>query len=227
MAVDPFIFGVAYLDAETFRASAELFGVGMAFTDYPDTPDGDSKLSRVLQAASRTIDAFCGQVFTPDDIVETQSFDPETWQFSTNNQPVISISACVMRLGVTSTMTIPPNHLYINNQKGYVEIGRDYQAAILVSNTPLWLSEPQIEVTYKSAQSVPSPVKLACGYQAGHLINTGFVDKLLPANFGKLDIGGLSVNNKKGYRSSEEMTSGSLSPDAERILTPLKQFSVG
>ncbi len=46
------------------------------------------------------------------------------------------------------------------------------------------------------------------------------------ANFGKIDMGGLSVNNKKGYRSSEEMSAGSFSPDAARLLTQEINFGV-
>ncbi|MBS1795781.1 MAG: hypothetical protein JSS81_18140 [Acidobacteria bacterium] len=85
------LFGPAYLDAATFRQMAGLFGVGMAFCDYPDTDDGNLKLTQVLQAASRAIDAFCAKTFAPDDLTEQHALDLATRQFTVNNPPVVRI----------------------------------------------------------------------------------------------------------------------------------------
>lgn len=231
MTVAADLFGTAYLDAESFREHAELFGVGMSIANYPvpesPSPATETKLNRVLQAASRAVDAFCGREFTAGDFVEKHILDMITWRFSVNNGPVSTISACVIRLGIESTITIPTGRLYIDNQRGYVEIARDMQTAIVASGTPTSINEPTVEVTYKSLQTVPSPVKLATGYQAGHMINNGFVDAAIPANFGALDLEGLVMNNKKGPKSSEEAWVSSFSPEAERLLTPFKSFVVG
>jgi hypothetical protein len=220
------IFGTAYLDAESFRAASELFGVGAALDDYPNTGD-DAKISRVLQAASRAVDAFCGKVFTPADITETHPFNSDTWQLRINNPPVASVSACLIRYGISSTITIDISRLYINNQQGYIEISRDLQAAsIITAQVMASLNTPIVEITYKSLQSVPAVVKLATGYQAAHMMNTGFVDKIVPANFGKVDMGGLSINNRKGARTSAEAQAASIAPEAARLLSPLVQMSV-
>ena len=85
------LFGPAYLDAATFRQMTAFFGVGMALCDYPDTDDGNLKLTQVLQAASRAIDAFCAKTFAPDDLVEQHALDLATRQFTVNNPPVSEI----------------------------------------------------------------------------------------------------------------------------------------
>lgn len=224
MSVADDLFGVAYLTAEEFRSSTMLFGVEMSFVQFPNDTDGNKALDKVLQAASRAIDAYCGKTFTPDDLSETHPLDPQTWQFSVNNPPVASISSCVLRYAIEGTLTIETDRLFINNQQGYVEISRSLDGTLMILDAINAINLPQVEITYKSLQSVPNPVKLATGFQAGHLINSGFVDATIPANFGKLDIQGMALNNKKGYRSSEELRAGSISADAERLLQQYQRF---
>jgi hypothetical protein len=220
-------YGTAYLDAESFRTSAALFGVGMSMCEYPSDSDGNAKLNFVLQAASRTIDAFCARDFSPDDHTEQHSFDRSTWQFVVNNPPVTSISSCTIRYGKDGTLSIPTANVYINNQKRCCEITRSMDGTLVILDAMgTELIDPQVEVVYKSVQDIPKHVQLACGFQAGHLINSGFVDKTLPPNFGKIEMSGLSINNKKGYRSSEEMSAGSFSPDAQRLLIQGIKFSI-
>lgn len=226
MPVAEDLYGIAYLDVESFRDGAALFGVGMAMCDYANDADGNAKLARVLQAASRAVDAFCSRSFTPENRTEQHALDLKSWTFTVNNPPVAEIVSCVLRYSVDGTIDIPPANVFINNQKKYCEIARRLGEAYSVLDAiGSDLNEPQIEVVYKSLQTIPVHVALATGYQAGHLINSGFVDKTLPPNFGKLDMNGISVNNKKGYRSSEEMSAGSLSPDAERLLRQEIRFS--
>lgn len=221
-------FGIAYLDAATFRSAAEMFGVGMALADYPATDPGSAKLALVLQAASRAVDAFCGRDFDPADRTETHQLDLSTWQFPVNNPPVASVSSCIVRYAIDGTIVIPVPHVYINNQKGYCEIVRAMDATVLLAaQLGTEIAGPQVEVTYKSLQSVPKAVALGTGFQAGHMINTGFVDKTLPPNFGSVDLDGLKLNNKKGNKSADEMVSGSFSADAERVLMPYKRIAVG
>lgn len=226
MPVDPNIYGEAYLDAENFRLSAAMFGAGMSLCDYPDDDGGNAKLNLVLAAASRVIDRHCQRDFSPNPRSETQAFDLDTWRFSVNNPPVSEIVAVALRYGADAAEPFTTSQIFINNQKNYLEILRIIGGAFtIISQVGSELSEPVIEITYKSYADVPSTVKLATGFQAGHLMNTGFVDKTLPPNFGKLNMGGLDINNKKGYKSPEEVDAGSLSPDARRLLAGEIKFS--
>ena len=223
----PEIFGVAYFDAEKFRQSATLFGVGKALADYPDTDDGNQKLTFVLQAASRMIDTFCSKEFTPGDISEVHELDLETWQFRVNNPPVVSISSCVIRYAIDGVFTVQPDKIFINNQKNYMEITRMIDGSLsLLEAIGTEIAGPQVEITYKSLQSVPSKVQLATAYQAGHLINTGYVDATLPPNFGKIDMDGLSINNKKGYKSADEVKAATYSPEATELLISMRPIAV-
>jgi hypothetical protein len=227
MAVAENLFGTAYLDAESFRAHAELFGVGMAFADYPESPEGDKKLDRVLQAASRAIDAETGRNYSPESKTETHRLDLRNWRFSVNNPPVIEIVSCKIRYATDGVISVNPTRVFISSQQNYLEITRFSEEALaLLGTIGTEISEPQVEIEYKSLQTVPSNVRLACGYQAGHLINSGFADKTLPPNFGKLEMGDLKINNKKGYRSSEEMRSGSFSAEARHLLAGEIKISV-
>ena len=216
-------FGTAYLDAESFRESAELFGAGMAMVKYPEA-DPDTKLLNALKAASRAVDAFCGKNFLGEDKTENCRLDLTTWQFTVNNPPVSEVVSCLIRFAVDGTIEIPPAQIYINNQVRYLEISRTLGQQLITSFTPTVLNEPQVEIVYKSLQSVPADVQLATGYQAAHMINAGFVDYSLPPSMGKVDIGGMALNNKKGAKSQEEMRSSSFSPDAERLLAPHRRF---
>jgi len=219
-------FGVAYLGAEDFRTSAKLFGVEMSFVgNYPNDAPGNVALELVLQAASRAIDAYCGRVFTPADITENHDLDTNTWQFPVNNSPVSSITSCVIRYAVDGSITITPADVFINNQKGYCEItGAVSSLDVIVAQLGSALSSAQVEVVYKSLQSVPDAVKLATGYQAGHVINSSYVDANIPPNFGKLNIKGMDLNNRKGFKTADEQKAASFSPDAERLLQPFKKF---
>lgn len=224
MAVAEDLFGTAYLDAESFRAHAELFGVGMSFADYADD---DKKLLRVLQAASRDIDAFCCRDFSPEAKTETQTLDLTNWQFKVNNPPVIEIVSCKIRYAVDGFFNVSPDRVFVNNQKNYLEITRFADEGLaMLGSIGTEISEPQVEITYKSLQDVPKHVKLAAGFQAGHLINTGFVDKMVPTNFGKIEMGDLVMNNKKGYRTHEEQKAGSFSADAARLLAQEIKISI-
>lgn len=221
------LFGAAYFDAEKFRLNATLFGVGKSFADFPNTDDGNAKLTYVLQAASRMIDTFCGKSFTPGDISETHELDLETWQFKVNNPPVISISSCVIRYAIDGIFTIEPNRIYINNQKNYLEVTRMIDGSLsILEQIGTEIAGPQVEITYKSLQSVPAKVQLATAYQAGHLINTGYVDATLPPNFGKVDMDGLTINNKKGYKSAEEVRASTYSPEATELLISERPFAI-
>ncbi len=227
MTVAADLFGTAYLDAESFRLMADMFGVGMALADYLDGTEGDAKLLRVIQAASRDVDAYCCTDFSPLPKTETHALDLETWRFTVNNPPVAEIVSCKIRYAVDGFFTVNPARVFVNNQKNYLEITRYADEGLaMLGSIGTEIGEPQVEITYKSLQEVPKNVKLAAGFQAAHLINTGFVDKVLPPNFGKIEMGDLIMNNKKGYRSQEEQKSGSFSADAARLLAREIKISI-
>lgn len=226
MAIPDELFGEAYLDIETFRDMAAFFGAGMSLScDYPDDAAGNARLLRVLAAASRTIDTHCGRSFDDDERTEQHELDLTTWKFTVNNPPVSSVTSCTIRYAMNGTISIAPANIYINNQKSFLEISRTLDGSLTILDAiGSEFEKPVIEIVYKSFADVPKNVRIACGFQTGHLINSGFVDKSLPPNFGKIDMGGLSINNKKGYRSAEEMNAGSLSADAERLLASEVRF---
>lgn len=225
MAVDANLFGIAYLDAENFRYNAELFGVGTSISKYLDSEDGNKRLALVLQAASRAVDTFCGRDFLAADKSESHKLDLTTWQFRVNHPPVISISACVVRQAIDGAITIDPSSVYINNQKGYVEITRGLDSVVgILSAVGSEIDGPIVEVTYKSYQDIPNEVKVGCGYQAGHMINAGYVDAMVPPNFGTVDLSGLKINNRKGAGSQEQKAQVGFSPEAERVLSPFRRF---
>lgn len=228
MAIDPNIFGTAYLDTENFRAGAALFGVGMSLCDYPATEDGDAKLTGVLQAASRVIDAETGLTFTPGDHAEQHHFDFATRQVKLNNHPVAQIVSFRVIFSPGSQQTFQSSDIYINNQLGYIEL-TDIAVGfgIITEYLSLGLTDPVAEIVYKSFQDVPQAVKLACGYQAAKMINDGYVDKELPANFGAIDLDGIKINNRKGFINSKEQKEASvLDPTAARLLAGFKRISV-
>ena len=219
-------YGSAYLDAESFRASAELFGAGMSLCDYPADSAGNAKLDFALQAASRQIDAHCARDFSPAAKTETHPLNLTTWRFSVNNPPIVAISSCKIYYAIESFITILPDRIFVNNQQNYLEITRLLDGGLtILEEIGTEIAGPQIIIVYTSLQDIPNHVRLACGFQTAHLINSGFVDKTLPPNFGKIDMGGLSVNNKKGYRSSDEQQAGSLSADAQRLLVSEIKYS--
>lgn len=227
MPVPADLFGTHYLDAESFRNMAELFGAGVSMCDYPNTTDGNAKLLRVLKAASRAIDSFTARDYSPDDKTETHRLDLSTWRFSVNNPPVVTVSSCRIYYAIDGYLQIDPSKLFINNQKGYIEITRLLEGSLhQLEVTGTEIAGPQVIVIYKSLQSIPKNVQLACGFQAGHLINSGFADKMLPPNMGKLDLGGLSINNKKHYGSAEANQAASFSRDAERLLIQEIKISI-
>ena len=228
MAIDANLFGTAYLDAENFRANAAAFGVGMSLADYPAGNAGDQALSRVLQAASRLIDSHTGLDFSPEPRTEQHLFDFGTRRIKLNNPPVSAVNSFRVVFSPGTNQVFNSSDFYINNQLGYVEL-TDIAVGfgIITEYLSLGLSDPVAEITYTSYLDVPRPVKLACGYQAGKMINDGFVDKTIAPNFGQLEINGLTVNNKKGYRlKAEDIKASTLDPTAEKLLSQFKKITL-
>lgn len=224
MAVDANLFGTAYLDAENFRYNAELFGVGAALDKYQNDLDGNKRLDLVLQAASRAVDTFCGRDFLAADKSEVHNFGPH-WQIKPNHPPVISISSIVVRTAVDGSVSVSPSDCYINNQKGYIEITGGLNSMVgILATVGSEIDGPQVEITYKSYQSIPNEVKVGTGYQAGMMINAGYVDAMVPPNFGAVDLSGLKINNRKGAGSQEQKAQIGFSPEAERVLAPFRRL---
>jgi hypothetical protein len=225
MPVPADLFGTAYLDAESFREMRTFFGAQMSVASYPDTDEGNANLDRALQAASRAIDAFCGKHFLSSNITENHQLDA-SWRFSVNNPPVASLVSCVLRFAIDRTMTLDIDNIYVNKQKGYCEIGRLDESVMSVAQALGNEIIPQIEVVYKSLQSVPHEVKLAAGYQTAYMLNNGFVESSAPAQMGVIDLGGLKINNVKGRRSSDEQRALALCPEAQSLLQAHRRITV-
>ncbi len=222
------LFGNAYLDAESFRKNATLFGVGMAFCDFPDDDEGNEKLLNVLQAASRMIDSEAGKDFTPGNRSEQHLFDFAKRQIKVNNPPVSEIISVNIIFSPGASQVFTPQDCYINNQLSYIEItDLAIGLGVITNYLNLGLSDPVAEIVYKSAQDVPKHVALATGYQAAKMINEGFVDTQLPPNFGQIDMGGLTINNKKGYRlKAEDVNATVIDPMAKKLLNSDKTITV-
>lgn len=221
------LFGIAYLDAESFRAAAGLFGVGVAMSGYPDDDTGNQKLEFALQAASRVIDSYCCRNFIGDPISEQHRITGDVWKFTVNCPPVSSVEACSIRYAIDSTLIIKPSDVYINNQEGLLEIPRGIDAvAQILSILGSELENIVAEVLYYSFEDIPPAVRSATGYQAAMMMNGGYVDANVPANFGAIDLGGMKLNNRKGSRNSADAFDGSIAPEAARLLLPYRKISV-
>lgn len=185
------VLGTCYLDPEAFVKRAHVFGVGMAIQNA--TRDD---LLALLADASRRVDEICGRNFEPDEITETHRFNASTRRVSVNAPPVTSIVSYRILAGGGQVATFSPDEVFVNNQDGYLELLAFALGTSLA--TPLisfGLTVPQVEVVYKSYQEPPQGVKKATGIIAAHRANAGFVNALVPAQFGQLRIGGSRFEN--------------------------------
>lgn len=223
------LFGIPYLDAENFRFNANVFGVGMPLDcAYPATTEGNQKLALVLQAASRMIDAHTCRDFSPENRSEQHEFNFVSGRISVNNPPVAEIVNFRIIYSPGNYQQFTADDFYINNQLSFIELtALTAGFGIVTEILKLGLTNPVAEITYKSYQDVPKPVSLACGYQAAKMINEGFVDATLPPNFGQLDMDGITVNNKKGYRlKAEDIQAAQMDSSAEQLLSAYKSITV-
>lgn len=229
MATPTDLFGAAYLDAADFRNYADLFGAGMALAKYPDDDVGNNKLQAALAASSRTIDSLCGRSFLPGNISEQHLFDPAVKRISVNSPPVMELVEFKVRTSPGTIMQFQVSDVYVNNQKGYVELSNLAKSEALIADLlQMGLSQPQAEIVYKSYQSVPQKIRLACGYQTAFEINSGFVNSTLPPSFGRLEIGGIKVGNvsKQKFSQDSNVSVNRVAPQLEELLAEFKKLSV-
>ena len=195
------LFGLAYLDAQSFRNNAGLFGARIALSNFPKD-ENDSSIVTLAASASRVIDSICGRHFKPDPISENHPFDFRTRRTRVNSPPVVNLSSYAIRTGAGTVSSFPLNSLYINNEESYIELLSIALAYGLTSQIlTLGMNEPQVEITYTSFQTPPAEVSLACGYVMAELANKGFVDGLVPAGFGQLKVGGITAGNARSQLS--------------------------
>lgn len=178
-------FGPLYLDPNAFVSAAAMFGVEKAL------PDDLGLIQSFLASASRWIEAQTGKVYVPElDTVEQHRWDPVTRRITVNNPPVLSVSSYKVFTGADTFATFQSNTLVINNQENYVEL----TAMAAVGNlTPglltLGLTEPFVEITYKSFNSVKFNIKLATGYVAARMMNSALVEGQIPFGIKSIKIG--------------------------------------
>lgn len=228
MATDTEIFGLPYLDADNFRAGAAVFGVGMALADFSDSAEGNRKLNIALCAASRLIDAETGRDFSPAERTEQHHFDFASRQLRVRNAPIAEVVSLSIIFAPGTSQTFSPADIYINNSLNYIEItDAAIGFGIISERLNMGLTNPVAEIVYKSATDIPKAIRLACGYQAAKMINDGFVDKTLPANFGQIDMDDFVINNKKGYRlKKEDIFAARLDATAESLISQFKTITV-
>jgi hypothetical protein len=190
LQVDP-VLGAAYLDPEAFAQRAHVFGVGMSIQNATR----DSLLA-LLADASRRVDEICGRAFTPDPITETHAWNERTRRVCLNAPPCVELISFKVVTGKSVSAQFNVDEVYVNNQENYLEVVSFGSATIL--STPVLafgLSQVQAEVTYKTFQDPPAAVKRATGMIAAYRANSGFVNALVPAQFGALQVGGQKFNN--------------------------------
>jgi hypothetical protein len=189
---DP-ILGAAYIDPEAFALRAHIFGAGMSIQNATR-----ESLLALAAAASREIDAVCGRGFGPEVQKETHRWNSNTRRIFVNAPPVVELQVFRIRVGARSAVVeFQSEDVYYNPQAKYLELVAfstgDYMLAPYLQ---MDLIEAQVEIEYKSFETVPEKVVMATGYTMGQLANDGFVNQILPPGFGELQIGGTKIRNQ-------------------------------
>lgn len=185
------ILGDCYLDPEAFVQRAHVFGVGMSIQNA--TRD---QLVALLASASRRVDEICGRSFAPEQIVETHRFNERTRRVSVNSPPVEELIGFAIILSNRQRATFRVEDVFVNKQENYCEL-LDFSlgSSLTTSLVSFGLRDAQAEVTYKTFQDPPAAVKRATGLIAAHQANAGFVNAIVPAQFGTLAVGGSKFSN--------------------------------
>ena len=187
---DP-VLGVCYLDPEAFVKRAHVFGVGMAIQNYTR-----EDLLALLADASRRVDEICGRSFAPEPIRELHAWNERTRRVIVNSPPVAELVSFKLLSSNEVVADFAVEDVFYSEQENYLEL-LSFSLGTLIS-TPLLqygLTQVQAEVVYKSHQTPPAAVLRATGMIAAHRANGGFVNALVPAQFGTLKLGGSSFNN--------------------------------
>lgn len=208
-------FGVIYLAPEAFLARAKTFGVDPAGL-------GPDDVSPALAIASRAADAHTGRTFVPDAIEETHRWDPQARRVSVNQPPVLELVSLRVRFAPGdpgSVVTFSPSEVLVNNQENYLELAPYAPADVALAQLGPGLREPQVEIRYKSFQSVPPAVAAAVGFTAAHFLNESKANEFVPAG-----LASYKVANTAFGRRSEGVE---LPAIAKQLLSPFVRIAIG
>ena len=213
------ILGSLYLSVEAFKARAGVFGVAVAL------PADDELIKAALAAASRLIEAECGRDFVPDELTETHRFNLLTRRISVNQPPVATLTSFTLVGGPGLSSPVSLSSVYVNNQENYLEVdGLSHAIAPTGSLFMHGLGETQVEVKYKSYQSVPQGVAAACGYGAAEIINRTYASGQLPGDLTRVEMDGLKVSRAAPGGRGEE---SALPVVAKALLHRYRRIAVG
>ncbi len=183
------LFGESYLSAQDFLDNAVLFGCAVAVAGMDANAVGP-----LLQAASREVDVEVGRSFSAATVAENHKWDYQTRRSKVNQPPVVELLSFGIRVGagLFSSFAVTPveadgggnkvrfGAIYYNRQENYLEVTALALAGSLINPiVSLGLTEPQVEIVYKSLASVPAEIALAVGHTAAHWLNENAANALI------------------------------------------------
>lgn len=206
------IFGPLYLAPAEFLTRAKLFGVEVeGWTD--------DELKMLLALASRAVDAHCGRTFIPDSLTETHRWNPETGRISVNQPPVMTLEAFRIRYAPGAVATFRTADVLVNNQENYLELASlALVGGITEAISSFGITEPQVEVTYRSYQAVPGAVAAATAIIAARQRSEGLANELIPAGLARDKFGDNDVS-----RAKEEIE---IPVFAKQLLQPFRRLAL-
>jgi len=214
------VLGTCYVDPDYFTDNAAALGCEPAIARL----DSD-QLTALIALASREVDNHCGRTFTPDPISENHRFDLATRRISVNSPPVIEIISFHIRIATQVVSTFDVENVLINNQENYLELAS--LAAIasqqLTSQViALGITEPQVEVTYRSYQSVPQSVAAATAILAAFRANESFANSAIAPG-----ISSVRSREQQITRDGSAKSGGEIPQVVKDLLRGVSQIVVG
>ncbi len=184
------ILGVGLIDTDFFIENARIFGCGAIIEDW-----NRDQVEGIIALASRAVEAYCGRDFTPDTIAEMHKWNPRTRRITVMQPPVSELVSYNILVGPNGPRaSFPITDIFINNQENYLELSSLAFANTLVEPVmSLGILEPQVEVTYKSYQSVPTGVRAAVALTAAEGISKSNGADILSLGLSSMKIGDMSV----------------------------------
>jgi hypothetical protein len=210
------IFGVIYLDPDSFIARAKSFGVDAAGLSADD-------VKPTLALASRAVEAHMGgRTFTPDAVEEMHRWDGRTRRITVNQPPVMELESFEIIFSPgspPSSFSFAPTDVLVNNQENYLEVASLALSTGLVMTSLASVSEPQVVVRYKSYQTVLPAVAAAVGWAAAKFIQQAEAAAMLPAGLTRSKVGSEDLSRKDDDFDLPLM--------AKMLLRPLRAIAIG
>ncbi len=227
------LFGASYLNGQDFLDNAATFGCAALVVGYDATG-----VSSMLAAASREVDVELGRSFSADLIAENHRWDGATRRVKVNQPPVIELQRFSIRVGagLRSSFTVTPvetddagnpvrfGTVYYNREENYLEVTSLALAGSLVSPiVTLGLTDPQVEIAYKSLPVVPYEVMLAVGYTAAYWLSEAVAASMIPQGLASLRDDDTEVKRQP----QPAWQNRGLPPRAKSILRGLSRIAIG